>query len=120
MSYSQERENILLKMRLAIEKVSLDARYPEDLMIVPIALNKRSPFEIVANYTKNSTPREAFSQFIKVRKLFILQLERMTEKEWLELFILNKAELTLIMYMEEIIKHDSHHFKQIDDFLERG
>lgn len=155
MSCLEERKDTLFYLREAIQKVTTYMTYPEEIMIVPIALNKRSPYEIVAHlmiwdgfvlkkrlpqilhdvqrqevmkesafvekvqkYIRKNTPTEVFHQFIEVRKILLQQLEHLTEDEWYDEFLLADKKINLFTYMKEMIKHDDHHFKQIEAFLE--
>lgn len=74
--------------------------------------------EKVKEYSEKNTPTEVFRQFIKVRGILIQQLEKVTEEQWYETFVLRDTTLNLFSYMNETVKHDQHHFKQIDVFLE--
>lgn len=157
MNYLEQRNELLYNLREGILKVSSYATYPDYVMVEPIALNKRSVYEIVAHlmiwdsfilkkrlpqllhqlefteivkeailvekvseYTKKHLPIEVFLQFIEVRRIFLQQLEKLSEEEWLVEFIVREVEVNLLNYIAEITKHDQHHFKQIETFLSQN
>lgn len=49
MNYLEKRDELLYDLREGIIKVSAYAKYPDYVMVEPIALNKRSSYEIIAH-----------------------------------------------------------------------
>ncbi|NDI34217.1 DinB family protein [Chengkuizengella sediminis] len=61
---------------------------------------------------------ELIDSLIDYRKKIVSMLQHKTEGELSSSFKINDNELNLITYFKGTVKHDSHHIRQIDIFLQ--
>lgn len=69
--------------------------------------------------SKVKTREEVISKFIAVRRSLIIVINNIEDELWEKEISINQTTLTITEYLKGFVEHDEHHFKQIQEVLNR-
>lgn len=82
----------------------------------------KSPDTELINYqasvdSKRRTKEETIEVFIEGRRNLINAIDNLDDDLWSQDFFIGEVKLTLFSYFLSLVKHDEHHFRQIQEAL---
>lgn len=82
------------------------------------SLNDQTVNDRASAYARSEASRQTvIDEFVHYRQAYIGDMRRRSGEELHAAFQIGQTSLTLAHYAEEMIEHDRHHKKQIDEFL---
>ena len=76
-------------------------------------LNHKSSLE-----SQSKTKGEVISKFITVRRSLIIAINNLADDLWETNIYIGKTAITLADYLRGSVKHDLHHFRQVQEVIE--